>query len=183
MYLIKKTLLNFIKYNFKNCNMTGNKVWITLFLTLIFVGCKVKLKEQDLSQKAPKRPNIIFILADDFGIMDSQAYAHKFSGASTSEMFYETPNIDKLVNEGIAFSQAYANQLCSPTRASILTGKYASRLGFTTALPLTKTYYNQNLPVPNGYYVHDVLEHKDNVLIEQALKNGISNSALPRVHQ
>ncbi|WP_215438751.1 sulfatase [Zobellia russellii] len=125
------------------------------------------------------KPNIIFILADDYGIMDSQAYARKFSGANTSEMYYETPNIDRLVKEGVAFSQAYANQLCSPTRASIMTGKYASRLGFTTAMPPRETYYNQNLPVPDGYYANDVLEHKDPIAIEQALENGISNSAVP----
>jgi len=155
------------------------------FLLFILVLCITKCTEIDaqVANKQVKRPNIIFILADDFGIMDSQAYAHKFTGADPSEMFYETPNIDKLVTEGASFSQAYANQLCSPTRASILTGKYASRLGFTTAMPPTKTYYNQEKEVPKGYYVHDVFEHKDNILIEQALTNGISNSALPTGNQ
>jgi arylsulfatase A-like enzyme len=126
-----------------------------------------------------KKPNIIFILADDLGIMDIQSYAHHFTETDTSTMFYETPNIDKLMAEGTSFSQAYANQLCSPTRAGILTGKYAARMGFTTAMPHLPTYYNQNLPVPNGYYIHDILGHKDEIRIVQALKNGISNSALP----
>lgn len=134
---------------------------------------------EDKIVKSTGRPNIIFILADDYGIMDSQAYAHKFTNAEPSKMFYETPNIDQLIEEGTAFSQAYANQLCSPTRASIMTGKYAARMGFTTAMPPRETYYNQNLPVPKGYYAHDVLEHKDNILIEQALTNGTSNSAVP----
>lgn len=150
----------------------------TMVFFLILIGCKSETKEKVSQEKTSVRPNIIFILADDYGIMDSQAYAHKFSGAKSSEMFYETPNIDRLINEGVAFSQAYANQLCSPTRASIMTGKYAGRLGFTTAMPSRETYYNQNLPVPEGYYTHDVLEHKDNILIEQALINGISNSAV-----
>lgn len=142
----------------------------------IFSGCKTKAEKEPETEM---RPNIIFILADDYGIMDSRAYAHKFTGAEISEMFYETPNIDRLISEGVAFTQAYANQLCSPTRASIMTGKYAGRLGFTTAMPPRETYYNQNLPVPAGSYAHDVLEHKDNILIEQALVNGTSNSAVP----
>ena len=149
------------------------------FLSILFFGCKSKIGEKSTEKDTTSRPNIILILADDYGIMDSQAYAHKFSEANRSEMFYETPNIDRLVQEGTAFSQAYANQLCSPTRASIMTGKYASRLGFTTAMPPRETYYNQNLPVPDGYYAHDVLEHKDNILIEQALNNATSNSAVP----
>ena len=46
-------------------------------------------------------------------------------------------------------------------------------------ISLNEFRYNQNLAVPNGYYPHDVLEHKDNIQIEQALINGISNAALP----
>ena len=159
--------------------MTYFKTIFLLFLLSNFIGCKSETKEKATAEKPDQRPNIILILADDYGIMDSQAYAHKFTSTKASEMFYETPNIDRLISEGTSFSQAYANQLCSPTRASIITGKYAGRLGFTTAMPPRETYYNQNLPVPDGYYAHDVLEHKDNILIEQALINGISNSAVP----
>lgn len=159
--------------------MSNFKWCLICFLTIFFIECKTETKNKAKEEKSPSRPNIVFILADDYGIMDSQAYAHKFTGAEASEMFYETPNIDRLINEGIAFSQAYANQLCSPTRASIMTGKYAGRLGFTTAMPPRQTYYNQNIEVPDGYYAHDVLEHKDNILIEQALINGISNAAVP----
>jgi arylsulfatase A-like enzyme len=145
---------------------------------LLIFSCKSKHSDSDADQSKSVRPNIVFILADDFGIVDTQAYAKKFTGATKEQMYHETPNIDKLINEGTSFSQAYANQLCSPTRASILTGKYAGRLGFTTAMPLRDTYYNQNLPIPEGYYGNDVLEHKDKIAIEQALINGISNSAV-----
>lgn len=155
------------------------RLLLSLFSILIFKGCKSETQQKETTENQTERPNIIFILADDYGIMDSQGYANKFTGTETSEMFYETPNIDRLISEGTAFSQAYANQLCSPTRASIMTGKYAGRLGFTTAMPPRETYYNQNLPIPDGHYTHDVLEHKDNILIEQALINGTSNSAVP----
>lgn len=159
--------------------MTSFKTLVQYLLLILFIGCKPKMELKSQKNLDSSKPNIILILADDYGIMDSQAYAHKFSGADTTKMFYETPNIDRLVQEGTAFSQAYANQLCSPTRASIMTGIYASRLGFTTAMPPRETYYNQNIQVPAGYYAHDVLEHKDNILIEQALNNGTSNSAVP----
>jgi len=147
--------------------------------TVFFLITNCKENTKIYSKKEANRPNIIFILADDFGIMDSQGYATKFSSIDKDSMFYETPNIDKLMLEGISFSQAYANQLCSPTRASLLTGKYAGRLGLTTAMPPRKTYYNQDVKTPNEYYIHDVFEHKDNIEIEQALINGISNSAIP----
>ena len=64
--------------------------------------------------------NIVFILADDFGYMDLTAFAAKVKGVNRSECYYETPNLDLLADQGIAFTQAYANQLCSPSRASIL---------------------------------------------------------------
>ncbi|WP_422083607.1 sulfatase [Ulvibacterium sp.] len=149
---------------------------IVLFIS-ISVGCKPETKKEPGNPTV--RPNIVFILADDYGIMDTQAYASKVLGISMDSTFYETPNINRLMAEGVSFSQAYANQLCSPTRASIMTGKYAGRLGFTTAMPPRETYYNQNMDIPDGYYAHDVLEHKDNIKIEQALINATSNSAVP----
>lgn len=145
---------------------------VIFVLSLLLFSCSTK-------EKVEKKPNIILILADDYGYMDSQAYAAHTLGADKEKMFYETPNIDRLVGEGIAFDQAYANQLCSPTRASIITGKYAARLGFTTATPRRETYYNTNQPVPEGSYAHDVIDHHDNIKIEMALLNGSSNTALP----
>lgn len=72
-----------------------------------------------------KQPNIILIVADDLGWKDSSAYGSEF---------YQTPGIDRLAKEGTLFTDAYsANPLCCPTRASILTGQYPSRLHFTAA--------------------------------------------------
>jgi arylsulfatase A-like enzyme len=69
------------------------------------------------------RPNIVYILADDLGWCDL--------GAGGSD-FYESPNIDRIAAEGMKFSQAYATcQVCSPSRASIMTGKYPPRHGIT----------------------------------------------------
>ncbi len=79
---------------------------------------------------AEKLPNIIFILADDLGYSQSGCY-----GSS----YYKTPNIDKLASEGMRFTNAYAAcPVCSPTRASIMTGKYPARLHLTDFIPGNK---------------------------------------------
>ena len=68
-------------------------------------------------------PNIVFLLADDLGWRDLGCYGSRF---------YETPNIDALAASGARFTQAYAAcPVCSPTRASILTGKYPQRIQVT----------------------------------------------------
>ena len=77
----------------------------------------------------PPKPvsNIVFILADDLGAMDLGCYGSKY---------YETPNLDRLAAEGTRFTQAYAaHPVCSPTRASILTGRYPARLHLTAYIP------------------------------------------------
>lgn len=134
------------------------------------------------SDPAPA-PNVVFILADDLGIVDINAYAQRFTGADPSEMFFETPNLDRLQREGLSFSQAYATHLCSPTRASLLTGKYAARVGFTTAVGgNVKTFLNQGLEPPEGYLAQDALEWRDRITIEQALLNGTTRDALASGH-
>lgn len=76
-----------------------------------------------LAAPAATRPNIVFILADDLGWSDLSSY-----GSS----FYETPNLDRLAAQGVRFTQAYAAcSVCSPTRASLLTGRYPARVGIT----------------------------------------------------
>ena len=71
----------------------------------------------------PRPPNILFILVDDYGVKDV--------GVEGST-FYETPKIDALARSGMRFTQGYsACQVCSPSRASILLGKYPTRHGIT----------------------------------------------------
>jgi arylsulfatase A-like enzyme len=71
-----------------------------------------------------EKPNVVFILADDLGWSDTTF--------NRPNAFYETPNIQRLAHRGLRFTQAYsANPLCSPTRASILTGLYPARIGIT----------------------------------------------------
>ena len=77
-----------------------------------------------LSIQGADKPNIVLFLVDDMGWMDSTPYGSKY---------YETPHMDKLAKQSMLFTDAYAHPLCSPTRASILSGQYPSRHGITTA--------------------------------------------------
>ncbi len=86
----------------------------SLFFVLVFAS----------TVNAVETPNLLFILADDLGWADTTLYG------KTS--LYETPNIERLAARGMTFNRAYsASPLCSPTRASILTGQNPARLGFT----------------------------------------------------
>ena len=68
-------------------------------------------------------PNFVFVLVDDLGWADVEVY-----GSS----FYETPNVDRLAAQGVRFTNAYAaGPVCSPTRGSILTGRYPARTDTT----------------------------------------------------
>lgn len=70
------------------------------------------------------RPNIILFLVDDMGWTDCGAYGSKY---------YDTPNMDRFASQAMRFTQAYSQPLCSPTRASLLTGQYSARHGITSA--------------------------------------------------
>ena len=73
--------------------------------------------------KQTQKPNILFILADDYGWKDMSCSGSKY---------YETPNLDRLAAEGVRFTRAYSNcSVCSPSRASILTGQYPPRHDIT----------------------------------------------------
>ena len=88
-----------------------------LTVCLIHVWCCASAKAED----RPTLPNVVIILADDLGYGDLGCYGAKD---------IRTPNIDALAAEGIRFEQFYANcTVCSPTRASLLTGCYPELVG------------------------------------------------------
>ncbi len=151
-----------------------------IFMATLLLAPLAALNDADAAQPSATKPNIIFILADDMGIVDMNAYAARFTGDKSAQMYYETPNLDRLTREGTAFSQAYAGQLCSPTRASLLTGKYGWRMGVTTATAgSVRTFYNQGLTPPPGYLAQDALGWDDKITIQQALLNGTTLEAVP----
>ncbi len=89
------------------------------------------------SGEAKEKLNVVFFLVDDLGWSDVG-----YNGSR----FYDTPNVDRLAQEGVRFNQAYsASHVCSPTRASILTGKNPARLRLTDWLPGRKEFPFQRL--------------------------------------
>lgn len=94
---------------------------LSSLLPLVIVS--VILLAAPLCAAEPTKPNIVFILADDLGWTDLGCYG---------STYHKTPNVDALVRRGLRFTQAYAAApLCSPTRASIMTGLYPARIGIT----------------------------------------------------
>jgi arylsulfatase A len=111
------------------------RMHIILLVTGIFlwIGCEAQ-------KESPKLPNIIFILVDDMGYTQV--------GCNGSG-YYQTPNIDQLASEGMRFTGAYAAaSICSPTRASIMTGKYPARLHITDFIPGRKNKEEQRVIQP-----------------------------------
>lgn len=92
----------------------GIKIVLHLALLLV-LGCKEKVER--IPQMVDKLPNIIYVLADDLGYGDINAFNPKGK--------IKTPHIDKLASEGIKFTDAHTSSaVCTPTRYGILTGRY-----------------------------------------------------------
>lgn len=110
-------------------------------------------------EKAP--PNIVILLADDLGYKDLSCY-----GSS----FYETPNLDRMAREGIRFTDAYAAcPVCSPTRASIQTGRYPQRTRITDYIGAPgKQEWKRNTKLRPADYSDRLA--KDEVTMAEALK-------------
>src|SRR6476469_6679460 len=93
--------------------------------TIAFVSGVRRLSGQSTS----RRPNIVFIMADDLGYADVSCYGRPD---------FTTPNIDRLAAKGVRFLQAYANSaVCSATRTALITGRYQYRLPLGLEEPLT----------------------------------------------
>ena len=81
------------------------------------------------------RPNIVLFIADDLGWTDLST--GRTSGGNGSR-YHRTPNIDKLAAAGLAFTSAYANQNCQPSRAALMTGQYAPHNGVYNVASLSR---------------------------------------------
>ena len=103
--------------------------YFLLLLLIAFFSCQSQEKEIVKSEK----PNIILILADDMGISDLGCYGSEI----------QTPNLDRLAENGIRFREFYNTSRCCPTRASLLTGLYAHQtgLGWMTKVDMREPGY------------------------------------------
>ena len=89
-------------------------------LLVAAAGGALALAGAKRTRAQPAKPNILFIIADDFGYADASCYGRRE---------YETVNIDRLAADGMRFLQAYANSaVCSASRTAIITGRYQDRL-------------------------------------------------------
>ena len=92
---------------------------LLLTLTLLFNCSK---DEEPSNTDNIERPNILLIIADDMG-------KDATNGFPEGDIKPNTPNIDKIRNDGLTFNNLWVHPTCSPTRASIITGKYGYRTG------------------------------------------------------
>ena len=105
-----------------------NKISLLVFILAL-------LQPNFLTAQSPKSPNIIFILADDIGYESFSTY-----GSAS----YQTPNVDKLADNGVKFTNCYSTPLCTPSRVMLMTGKYNFRnyTDFGYLEPTEKTFGN-----------------------------------------
>jgi len=122
-------------------------------------------------QKKEKPLNVVFFLVDDLGWKDLGCY-----GSS----FYETPNIDRFSKEGVRFTNAYAScHVCSPSRASILTGKYPATLNLTDWLPGRLDFPFQKL---KNVVVNQHLPYGESTLPKEFQENGYHTAIFGKWH-
>ncbi|MBJ2175974.1 sulfatase [Aureibaculum sp. A20] len=103
-----------------------NNILKIIFIVTIIISCKTTVKTSHDEEE--RKPNIVFIVVDDLGYSDV--------GYMNQKEDIQTPNIDKLAKDGMVFTDAYAAApVCSPTRASIITGKSPAALKLTCHIP------------------------------------------------
>ncbi|MEZ5274789.1 MAG: sulfatase [Opitutaceae bacterium] len=123
---------------------------IPFFLLALLAGLTALTRAQD-------KPNLILILADDLGWHQLGCYGSDF---------YETPVLDRMAAEGMRFTNAYAAApVCSPTRGSIMTGKYPARTHLTVNIP---TGRNLDRPTVTPEFAESL--PLDEVTVAEALK-------------
>jgi hypothetical protein len=102
--------------------MKSARLFIAFFLAILFLSLECVFPASAREETQP--PNIVYIMADDLGRKDVG-----FHGSDI-----QTPNIDKLAKDGVILEQFYAQPMCTPTRAALMTGRYPHRYGLQTAV-------------------------------------------------
>ena len=134
------------------------RIIIIIFLGVVALSCRTSsIEEQD-------RPNVLFILVDDLGWRDL--------GVTGSDL-YQTPHVDRLASEGVRFTNGYSScTVCSPTRASIMTGKYPATINCTDWIEGWKLK-GKPLKVPDWTMYMDTSEYT----MAKAFRNAGYNTA------
>lgn len=140
-------------------------------MAALVVDCLAVLSSQSRGAEPPKVPILVIILADDLGVRDLGCYGHAF---------HETPHLDRLASEGVRFTNAYAAApVCSPTRASLITGKHPARLQLTNFLKGDR--HLEESPVLPARYA-DFLPLEEVTFAEELKKKGYVSAAIGKWH-
>ncbi|RKY83551.1 sulfatase [candidate division KSB1 bacterium] len=144
------------------------------FLKIVSVGSISLTLPGSLSvlKGRKQKPNVIVILVDDLGWRDTGFMGSKY---------YETPNIDKLADQGIVFTDAYSNAPnCAPTRACLLTGQYSPRHGIYTVGTSARgpSRLRRLIPVPNKR----ILSPKAITIAEVLKQTGYATASIGKWH-
>jgi arylsulfatase A-like enzyme len=132
-------------YSLKGSYQKNNRLRKGSTIFLVSLAGSALLAD-NLHAQVPDKPNIVFILTDDLGWKDLGCYGNPH---------IETPVLDSLAKSGVLFNQSYAAcPVCSPTRASILTGKYPARLGLTNFLVGNRTDPESPVLPPPDWKTH-----------------------------
>jgi arylsulfatase A len=123
------------------------------------------------AQSLRRPPNIVLVVIDDYGWADSGCYG---------SAYHRTPNIDRLAARGMRFTDAYAAApVCSPTRASLLTGKHPARLHLTDWLPGRRDMPSQKLSRP---IIRQELPLSETTIAEALRKAGYATAHIGKWH-
>jgi arylsulfatase A len=157
---------------------------LSLSAAALATGCA---SSPTTSKSNQKQPNIVFFLIDDLGWTDLGCYG---------STYYETPNLDALAKQGMLFTDAYAAcAVCSPTRASVLTGRYPARIGITDwirarfqggAIPADPSYPTEYVGTnkqsvlcpPNPFW----MKHEERTIAEQLKQVGYTTCHIGKWH-
>ena len=116
-------LASYKQHHWPQSSITAKRIFLALLCSLVsfcLIACgNANKQSSDDAQQAPAQPNFVLVFTDDQGYSDIGVYG------STD---IRTPNLDRMANEGIRFSSFYAQPVCGPSRAALLTGSYPIRV-------------------------------------------------------
>lgn len=151
------------------CKLFNFKKGIILIACFSLIGCHSSINKKS---KTVEKPNIVFILIDDLGWSDTSLMGNPV---------YETPNLVKLSNEGITFSNAYASAAnCAPSRASIMSGKNTTVHGIYTVGSSERGKSRDRKLIPTKNTV--TLAENFVTLAEALKKNGYRSASIGKWH-
>lgn len=141
---------------------------ICLFFCLLLAATVAAIAQP---RTAARPPNIVLVLIDDYGWTDTGCYG---------STFHRTPNIDALAARGMGFTDAYAAApVCSPTRASLMTGKHPARLHLTDWLPGREDKPAQKLARP---IIRQELPLEETTIAEALKQAGYATASIGKWH-